>query len=349
MDLAELEAEPDLAPDETPAQAQLPASSSSGGAQTQPLPSPAVASSFTAAELPGAASHSEAAPSQRAGSAASHDGHETEGVLHTAPPEVPEPAAAGAHARPQVPNLALRSRLFSVSDDVPVRLYGHATGPYGQPASPTNPFESAELLGSGSMPSSPSFGQRSGSEQEPTLMDSAGLFLSSGEGFERHGRMDAAGAGPSSSGSIFARGRFCRAAMLQSCCRRTARGRAYIGRLLQGRCWDTSDIEPLVAETSVEQLPLDMADGALANHAAAQPAAAAQLEEARSGSGAGSNAQQRGMEPSMLTWAHVNSSANCPQGRQRGRWRMPLLRSGAGAGAAAPGMRQASWGKQHAA
>jgi hypothetical protein len=115
-----------------------------------------------------------------------------------------------------VPVLALRSRLFSVSDDAHARVspYGRITDPYGrQPISPTDPFESAELLGSGSMPSSPSFGSRSDSEPEALLQSAGGLLLSSGEGlFERRGSLEDGPAGPSDSGrgcsAIFARGRF---------------------------------------------------------------------------------------------------------------------------------------------
>lgn len=122
---------------------------------------------------------------------------------------------ADMRSRPEVPALALRSRLFSVSDDVPARVspYGRGTDPYGQqPISPTDPFESAELLGSGSMPSSPSFGSHSASEPD-ALLHSTGGLLSSGEGlFELRGSLENGAAGPSDSGrgcsSIFARGRF---------------------------------------------------------------------------------------------------------------------------------------------
>lgn len=46
--------------------------------------------------------------------------------------------------------LQVRSRLFSTSEDAPLR-----TAPQVYATSPTNPFDTAEILGSDSIPSSP--------------------------------------------------------------------------------------------------------------------------------------------------------------------------------------------------
>jgi hypothetical protein len=71
-----------------------------------------------------------------------------------------------------------RSRLFSISDDVPERI-----SPYRAVGSPTDPFESAELLASDSLPSSPlcSLGGLSAADEFPLLHSTNdALMLSSG-------------------------------------------------------------------------------------------------------------------------------------------------------------------------
>ena len=90
--------------------------------------------------------------------------------------------------------LLLRSRLFSISDDIPERI-----SPYNLAGSPTDPFESAGLLASDSLPSSPlcSLGGNSsaGGSVLHTINDN--LLMSSGTD-TRQGSLDA----------LFVRGRF---------------------------------------------------------------------------------------------------------------------------------------------
>ncbi|BDA42334.1 probable E3 ubiquitin-protein ligase XBOS32 at N-terminal half [Coccomyxa sp. Obi] len=113
-----------------------------------------------------------------------------------------------AQASPQnaaMAQLQVRSRLFSISDDVPDRV-----SPYGVTGSPTDPFESAELLGSDSLPSSP-FGESRAGDALLQSSDNNLSLISSG-----------AEAAHSSPDTLFMRGRFMQtsdvAELLQTAC-----------------------------------------------------------------------------------------------------------------------------------
>ena len=101
--------------------------------------------------------------------------------------------------------LQVRSRLFSISDDIPDRV-----SPYGVAGSPTDPFESAELLGSDSMPSSPFGESRAGDALLQSSDNNLSLVSSGGE------------APQSSLDNLFTRGRFMQtsdvAELLQTAC-----------------------------------------------------------------------------------------------------------------------------------
>lgn len=106
---------------------------------------------------------------------------------------------------PLVLLLQVRSRLFSISDDVPDRV-----SPYGVAGSPTDPFESAELLGSDSLPSSPFGESRAGDALLQSSDNNLSLISSGGE------------AAHSSPDNLFTRGRFMQtsdvAELLQTVC-----------------------------------------------------------------------------------------------------------------------------------
>ena len=120
----------------------------------------------------------------------------------------PEDDSAARASSPQslaMAQLRVRSRLFSISDDIPERV-----SPYRMAGSPTDPFESAELLGSDSLPSSPFGESRAGDALLHSSDNALGLVSSGGE------------AAHSSHDSLFARGRFMQtsdvAELLQTSC-----------------------------------------------------------------------------------------------------------------------------------
>ncbi len=120
----------------------------------------------------------------------------------------PEDDSVAGSSSPQnlaMAQLRVRSRLFSISDDVPERV-----SPYRMAGSPTDPFESAELLGLDSLPSSPFGESRAGDALLHSSDNALGLVSSGGE------------ATHSSPDSLFARGRFMQtsdvAELLQTSC-----------------------------------------------------------------------------------------------------------------------------------
>lgn len=125
---------------------------------------------------------------------------------HTQAGDAAGAARAGGPHSANMAHLRVRSRLFSISDDVPERV-----SPYRAAGSPTDPFESVELLGSDSLPSSP-FGESQAGEALLHSSDNTLLLSSSGGEAGAHSSPD----------SLFARGRFMQtsdvAELLQTSC-----------------------------------------------------------------------------------------------------------------------------------